>query len=250
MNALLTFTRSSIGQKILMGVTGLGLTVFVVSHLIGNFTILMGAEAFNGYAFFLEHLAHGMFIKLAEVGLIAFFLIHAVNGIQVHLAKKKAREEGYQVAEDAGGTSRKSLASKTMIITGPILLLFVILHVIHFKFGAGMEDHARYVYDYHGKEIRNLYLLVVEQFQNPLIVLLYIIAMVALGFHLVHGAWSALQSLGATSQRYLSMLVTLSLGLGILLAIGFIYIPLHVLVFLDPDTTVTSFVELTHGATP
>jgi succinate dehydrogenase / fumarate reductase cytochrome b subunit len=247
MNTLLNFARSSIGRKAVMGVTGLALAVFVITHLIGNFTLLIGAEAFNGYAYFLEHLAHGMFIKLAEAGLIAFFLIHGVNGIQVYHAKKKARAKGYMVEEDAGGASRKSLASRSMIITGPLLLVFVVLHVIHFKYGPGMDDHARYVYDLHGKEIRNLYLMVVEEFQNPLMVLLYTAAMVGLGFNLVHGIWSGIQSLGVTNKRYLPGLVTMSLVLGTALAIGFIYIHIHIMVFLDPGTLVESFVQSTGG---
>lgn len=248
MNGFLRFARSSVGRKVLTGATGLGLVAFVTIHLIGNFTLLMGPEAFNGYAYFLEHLAHGMFVIVAELGLAAFFAIHAFNAIQVHLGKKKARSTPYAIQGDAGGPSRKSIASMTMIISGPLLLIFVIYHVFHFKLGPGMEDNAKYIFLYHGKEIRNLYLLVVEQFQNPLIVLIYVVAMAALGLHLVHGIWSALQSLGAANRKFLPMLVCFSLVLGILLAAGFIYIPIHTWLFLDPDTTVQTLIHSSQGA--
>lgn len=247
MNALMNFAKSTIGQKIIAAVTGLGLTTFVIIHLIGNFTILMGPEAFNGYAYFLEHLAHGWFIILAELGLIAFFATHAATGIRVYLGKRRARTQGYVVQGDAGGPSKKSLASRSMIITGPLLLLFVILHVLHFKFGPDMSDSARYIFEYKGMDIRNLWLLVVEEFQKPVIVFLYVAAMIGLGFHLVHGVWSGLQSLGATNKRYISTAVTVSLVLGLALAIGFIYIPVHTMLFIDPSPTIDSFMTTPGG---
>jgi succinate dehydrogenase / fumarate reductase cytochrome b subunit len=235
-NNLMQMAWSSVGRKVLMALTGLGLALFVVIHLLGNLLILVGAEAFNSYAYFLEHLGHGAFIYIADAGLLAFFLIHAASGIEVYRGKRRARAQGYELPGDAGGASKKSFASLSMIITGPIILLFVILHVIHFKFGPGMEDAARYVFPYEGKEIRHLYLLVVEAFQNPVIVIGYVAVMLMLGLHLQHGVWSGFQSLGWTNRKVLPVLVSVSWVLGVLLALGFVYIPIHVFAFLDPET--------------
>ena len=232
---------SSVGRKIIMALTGLSLFLFVVAHLIGNLTILMGAEAFNGYAHFLMSLMHGKFIYLAEAGLILFFLLHAWSGIKVWLQKRGAREQGYEVVGNAGGASQKTLASRSMILTGPVLLLFVILHVKHFKFG------PVYTTMVHGEEVRDLFRLVVDEFNKPVMVLLYVVTMVLLGTHLKHGVWSAFQSMGWTSKRVLPALTTLSAVTGVALAAGFIYVPLHVFFFIDPQTALDAAAQITSG---
>lgn len=234
MGTLVKSLWTSVGRKVLMALTGLALFLFVVAHLVGNFTLLISSEAFNGYAYFLEHLGHGAFIYFAEAGLIAFFLLHAVSGVTVWMQKRAARRQGYQIVADAGGASKKSLASRTMIITGPILLLFVVLHVRHFKFGPVYETIV------HGVEMRDLYLLVVQEFNKLPVVAAYIVVMVLLGFHLWHGVWSAFQSLGLTNKRTLPALTALSIVLGVALAVGFIYIPLHVFLFIEPDGASTA----------
>jgi succinate dehydrogenase / fumarate reductase cytochrome b subunit len=223
---------SSVGRKVLMAITGLGLFGFVAAHLVGNLTLLIGADAFNAYAYFLEHLGHGFVLYLFEAGLIAFFLLHAVSGVKVWWQKRQARRTPYEVTADAGGASRKSLASRTMILTGPVLLVFVVLHVYHFKFGPGLGEGLVTVV--HGTEMRDLYRLVMHEFNKAPVVLAYAAAMIFLGFHLVHGFWSGLQSLGAANERVLPVLTAVSFALGIVLAFGFLYIPFHVL-FLVPD---------------
>lgn len=223
---------TSVGRKILMAATGLGLFLFVLIHLLGNLTLLVGAEAFNGYAHFLEHLGHGAFIYVADAGLVLFFLAHAHSGLKVYLQKRKARSVGYQVEGDAGGASRKTLASKTMIVTGPIILIFVVLHVLHFKFGPGEEAGLTTVI--HDVEMRDLYALVVHEFNRPAIAFGYMAVMLMLGLHLRHGFWSAFQSLGATSRKYMPLLSVLSVVFAVVLAVGFLYIPLHILAFV-PD---------------
>lgn len=232
MTLLVKRLRTSVGRKALMALTGLGLFLFVVAHLLGNFTLLMGPDAFNGYSHFLVTFAHGWFVILADLGLVAFFLVHSVAGIKVWLQKRRARDREYEVVSDAGGASRKTLASRTMIVTGPILLVFVIYHVLHFKFGPG--ESQGYTTVVHGVEMRDLYRYVVEEFNKVPVTLGYMMVMALLGFHLSHGIWSGFQSLGWTNRKYLPALVTCSLVFGAILAVGFLYIPLHALVVLDP----------------
>ena len=217
-----------------MGVSGLILILFLIGHLIGNLTILLGAEAFNGYAHFLMSLGHGM--------LIYFFAAHVITGIQTALLNRSARDEDYLDKADAGGASRKTIASKTMIYTGLVMLLFIVMHVNHFKFGAGAEQE--YVTNVHGEEARDLYRLVVEEFKKPMVSLAYVIAIGIMFFHLRHGFWSAFQSMGVGSKRLTPILNVAGIILSIILVFGFVLLPLYVLFFVNPpDLTAAA-----HGA--
>lgn len=233
---MLTFmdaSRSSIGKKFISGATGFGLVVFVVTHLTGNLTLLLGPEAFNAYTKFLHDLLHGAFIWIADIGLILFFGGHAVTGISVARKRRQARPIGYSVSGDAGGQSRKSVASRSMILSGLLLLVYVVFHVWHLKFG------PHYVTLVDGEESRDLYRLVVEEFNRPWIVAVYVGAMLTLGLHLRHGAWSMLQSLGMMNSRAAKIAYPAGVGLAILLAFGFIVLPLYVFVALDPIAPAT-----------
>lgn len=217
---LAAMINSSVGKKFLQAITGLGLFAFVIMHLIGNLTLLLGPSAFNGYAYFLEELGHGMVVPLADCGLLLFFGVHIVTGIRVALFDKgKARPQGYQVDGDAGGKSRKSLASKSMIVTGILLAIFLPIHLWNFKYAAttgyGPPEH----------QMRDLYLVVENLFSQPGWVVFYVVVMVALGFHLWHGVWSAFQSLGLTHPRWLPVLNLIGWGFAFLLAVGFVYLP-------------------------
>ncbi len=219
---------SSVGKKLITGITGLGLVGFVITHLIGNLTLLIGAEAFNEYTYFLHHLGHGWFVILAEMGLIGFFLLHIVSGLRVAMSRRLGRPKGYVVRGDAGSPSRKTAASRSMAISGIFLLVFVVLHVRHFKFG------PEYTTLVHGEPSRDLYRLVVAEFQEPLVVGAYVLSMLFLGLHLRHGVWSMIQSLGGLSRKLLPLAYTAALFVGALLALGFIILPLYIYFFVDP----------------
>jgi succinate dehydrogenase / fumarate reductase cytochrome b subunit len=221
---------SSVGKKVITGVTGLALFGFVIVHLLGNLTLFIGPEAFNGYAYFLEHALHGWLIYAFEVVLIAFFLFHIAAAVTVAwLDKRRARPTGYAMVRDAGGGSRKTLSSRTMIYTGIILLVFVVIHVKMFKFA----DHPLITRS-DGHAMKNLYAVVVDAFNDPLIVAAYVAVMILLGFHLRHGVWSAFQSLGWASERSLPLLTGLALVFAVLLAVGFLILPIYIFLFVDP----------------
>lgn len=212
---------SSVGKKFITGVTGFGLFGFVVVHLIGNLTLLAGSEPFNAYAHFLTTFGHGKAIYVAEVILFAIFAFHIVAGISVWLSKQSARPHGYVRYSDAGGNSQKTFSSKTMAYTGIILAVFTIIHVWQFRLGAD--------YPVGGQEgVRDLYRLVVETFQNGAWVWFYVVAMLLLGFHLRHGFWSMFQSLGANNKRLLPLWKGLGIASAIILAVGFLLLPLYI----------------------
>lgn len=222
---------SSIGKKIVTGITGLGLFGFVVVHLLGNLTLFIGQEAFNSYAYFLEHLLHGWLIIAFEIGLTAFFAFHIIAGVYVALIdKERARPVKYAKVRHARGTSKKTLSSRSMIITGIVLGAFVVWHVNMFKFG----DHGVYVHP-NGTEMKDLYTLVVASFSELWITAAYVAVMILLGFHLRHGVWSAFQSLGLNSTRSAPLVEGLGFAFALALAIGFVILPLYIYVFVEPE---------------
>lgn len=216
---------SSVGKKYLNAISGLALFGFIIVHLGGNLTLFAGGkgELFNSYAHHLESL--GPLLVVAEIGLIAFFLFHIGSAISVRMSKREARPVPYAVTASKGGPSRQSLASRSMLVTGLVLLLFIPLHVWMFKFNGG-SPHA--MTELHGKEVKDLYALVVATFQNPGVVGLYTAVMLLLGLHLRHGFWSALQSLGAMSPKLSPVIYSAGLLLAILLAGGFLILPLWI----------------------
>lgn len=218
---------SSVGKKFITGITGLILVLFLTAHLIGNLLLFVGPEAFNGYAYFLEHFLHGWAIYLAEAGLILFFVMHIGAGISVVRSKRAARPTPYVKVTNAGGRSRKSVSSSSMIVTGLVLLIFVVLHVRMFKYG---ETETVLV---HGHEAKDLYGLVVYAFKSVPIALSYTVVMALLGLHLRHGIWSAFQSLGVSNPRFSGVIYIGGIALAVLLAFGFLLFPLIILLFFE-----------------
>lgn len=224
---VITAIRSSVGKKMVMAVTALSLVLFVIVHLLGNLTLLGGnPTSFNAYAHKLESL--GGLLYVAEIGLVVLFITHLTIAFFIVGRKKKARPVGYYMKKSLGKPSRKSIGSSTMIYTGIILIVFTIIHLIHFKFGPGISEGYIKVVD--GEVVRDLYRLVIEGFKNPISVAFYTIVMILLAFHLSHGFWSAFQSLGANHPRYTPVLYGIGIFLAITLGIGFLAIPIVIYV--------------------
>lgn len=209
---------SQVGRKILTGITGVLLVLFVIAHLIGNLQLLdPDPEPFNAYGALLH--GTGILLYLVEIGLAVVILLHAFIGISIWLRRRKARKNGYVESRSKGGASKQSVASRTMAITGTVLLIFLVIHIIQFRFG----PDVRAVVD--GESVHDLHLLVEQTFSHLGWVIFYVGVMLLLGFHLRHGIWSALQSLGAMKPRWSRGIYSLALVLGILIAVGFIILP-------------------------
>ncbi len=234
---------TSPGKKLLNGATGLLLVGFIIVHLLGNLTFLIGPSAFNGYAHFLETVGHGWALHVAEVLLLLIIVFHATAGVIVWLDKRRARGVGYTRVGDAGGDSRKTFSSRTMIWTGLALGIFVYVHVRMFRFGpayvipldpAPGAAAAGPGAPRAAEGMRDLYGLVVHAFRSPLTTWAYVTVMAVLGFHLRHGFWSALQSLGWTNARLIPLLWAAGLVVAIVLAAGFLFLPLYIHYGVDP----------------
>ncbi len=236
MLTLLTAFQNSVGRKLLTGVTGIALVLFLITHLSANLTLFAVPDpidnadnVFNQYALFLKNL--GWLLYVAEIGLAAIFLIHAYLGAAIWWRKRQARPEAYVVTASKGGASRQSFSSRTMIVSGLLLFVFMFMHLKTFKFGPGWNpaDAGYTAILADGTQIRNLSKLTIEIFRDSLgYVLFYCGIMVMLAFHLRHGVWSALQSLGAMSKGAAPVVYTVAGLIGIAIALGFFVLPIWI----------------------
>lgn len=211
---------SSVGTKVLIALTGLALFLFLITHLAGNLLVLAGPETFNAYS---HKLISNPLIYIAEAGLAAVFLLHIWKTVRNFFRNSAARPTRYAVKKPAGHTSRKSVSSTTMIVSGTTILVFLLLHLKTFKFGA--------YYDAAEPGVRDLYRLTLEVFHKPGYVIWYVIAMVFIGMHLRHGITSALQSLGAIPSGVTRKVLTAGVIIAALIAGGFAMIPIWVYLF-------------------
>jgi succinate dehydrogenase / fumarate reductase cytochrome b subunit len=208
---------SSVGTKVLIGVTGLCLFLYLILHLVGNALVFFGPDTFNGYAHLL--ISNPLIVPI-EVGLLAIFLLHVFKTVKMYFDNRQARPDGYEVKRMAGHTSRKSVASSTMFWTGVVTFIFVVVHLKQFKFGM--------LYHVGDTDVRDLYRLEMELFSQAATVALYAVAMILIGLHLRHGISSAVQSLGLDSPRHTSKILAGGTILAILIAGGLGFIPLWV----------------------
>jgi len=212
---------SSVGKKFIMGLSGLVLIGFVAGHLFGNLLLFSeNPDPFNSYSHFLVNL--GTLLYIVEFGLIISIILHIIVGVSVFAGGKTARPVPYHTKKSAGKPSRMNFSSLTMIYTGIILGVFIVLHVMTFKYG------PNYTTTVDGVEMRDLYRLVTEIFNKEWYVAWYVFAMVFLGFHLRHGFWSAFQSLAFYHPRYTPFIYGLGYVVSILLSLGFIVMPLWI----------------------
>jgi succinate dehydrogenase / fumarate reductase cytochrome b subunit len=223
---------SSVGKKLLNGATGVLLLAFIVAHLAGNLTIFVGPDALNLYAATTHAL--GPLLIAIELALGAVFLLHAVSAIVVWRDNRRARSSRYVVVASKGGASKQTVASRSMIVTGIVLLVFLVIHLWQFRFGPG--EAQGYVTRIGDREVWDLWRIVVETFKQPLWVAFYLIVMALLGLHLRHGFWSAFQSLGALGRTWRPVAFSAGVVFALVIAAGFFALPLYVY-FLVPLPT-------------
>ena len=208
---------SSVGTKLLIGLTGLLLFAYLLLHLAGNLLVFAGRDTFNHYA---HALVSNPLVIPVEIGLIGVFVLHVYKTVGMWHRNRAARPVGYEKKAWAGHTSRKSVASATMIWTGLVTLVFVGVHLQQFKFGAWYEAGD--------PPIRDLYRTEAEVFTSPIWVTAYVFCMVLVGFHLRHGIASAFQSLGADHPFYTKRIVAVGTIVAVAIAAGFAVIPVWV----------------------
>jgi len=211
MNWYLFILGSSVGKKILMAVTGLGMIGFLAGHLLGNMMAFAGADAFNGYA---EKL-HSMqpYLSVFNIGLATLGLVHIAVGILLFFENLRARPKSYKVVQNPGG---RTIGSNTMPYTGVLILIFVISHLLKFTFT--------------DKSVTPIYQQMAATFSNPLWVIFYVAAMVIVAVHLSHGSWSLFQTLGLNHPRYMPLIMKLGLTVAFVFGIGFGMVPIFIMI--------------------
>lgn len=199
---------SSIFMKVIMAITGLLWLGFVISHLSANLVMYAGPTTFNAYPEMLRKF--GVLLWVAEAGLVVLLASHVFSAIRLTSLNKSARPREYEAKATQG---KATFASRSMIVGGLILLIFLVTHIWMFKFGDWSGEHG-------------LWGLVMRTFENPLMVAWYVLAMLALGLHLSHGFGSAFQTLGIFKPAWRKLLWRVGAGVGWLIAVGFATIPI------------------------
>jgi succinate dehydrogenase / fumarate reductase cytochrome b subunit len=214
MNILLQYLRSSVGRKQIMGASGVYLYFFLLVHLAGNLGMLTGAEHFNGYGYLMLHTLREV-VYPVEFSLLAAFLFHLYFGLKLSLENRAARQGRYAVN---ASKAKRGPYSRFMAVSGVWLLIFVLAHVPHLRFGAysGMRTVL-----YDGVPVRDLYGTTLHFFAKGWFTLFYIVSFGFLFTHLAHGVQSSLQSLGFTHPRYNASLRRASMAYAILICGGF-----------------------------
>ena len=206
----------SLFQKYLMGLTGLGLALFVLLHMLGNLLIFCGAQSYNLYA---HKLTSNPFLLAFEGGLLVLFICHIILALVLSIKNKLSRPQKY--ARPATGFKATAFYQKTLLVQGLVILIFVIWHLITFKFG------PYYEVTYGEETVRDLFRLLIEVFQNPFMVVGYLLALLILSFHLFHGVASSVQSLGLSHPRFEPWIKKVSLVYTVLVTAGYMVLPVY-----------------------
>lgn len=212
MSWLLKSLRSSIGKKFVMAVTGLSLILFLTVHLINNLFLFAGSDGFNMLVSSLD--AVKPLVRVAELILLLVFLFHIYNGLKLWWENKKANPENYAIN---ASKENSTIYSRTMIVTGSIIFIFLVAHLstLWVRFNFGMGGTHEY-YD-----------VIVELFSSVPPVVIYLIAMILLGFHLNHGFQSAFQTFGWHHKKYTPLIEKIGTLVALIYTLGFSSIPIY-----------------------
>ena len=217
MTAATRALASTVGIKYLVAASGAVLVLFVFVHMLGNLQIYLGPDALNAYAAAIK--GTGAMVWVARAGLLAALAVHVWGIATLTVRNRAARSQPYDMKRPLLST----FASRHMLLTGLVLLAFVVYHLLHFTVGATHPEHFE-MYDSHGRH--DVFSMVVLGFREPLVALSYIAAMALLGLHLGHGVGSAFRSTGLSGPRSRARLEGFGRLLAVAVVAGNISIPL------------------------
>lgn len=215
MDIFVSFYQSSIGKKLLMGLTGFFLCTYLIVHLGGNLLLFKndGGAAFDTYA---EILPSIVFIRIIEIGLFAIFFFHIFLGSYLWVKNKQARPVRYKMNK---AQENSALSSRTMFLTGSITFIFLVIHMRSFWFASRFATEEHF----------SMYAAVKDAFANPVYSGFYVVAMFLLGFHLRHGFQSAFQTFGLKNKKYTPLIETIGFLFWLVLPAGFAAMPIFFL---------------------
>ena len=215
---LLSFYRSAVVKKWLMALSGIVLLGYVLAHLIGNLKVFLGREHINEYARWLRDLGepalpHEVVLWLMRAVLLGAFVLHIVAAYQLTMVNRKARTTAYKSPRDYAVAT---YASRTMRWSGVIVLLFVIFHLLDLTFGTANPDFIE------GDPYNNM----IVSFRQVPVAIAYVVANLALGIHIFHGAWSMFQSLGVNNPRFNALRRSFATAFTAVIVVGNLSMPL------------------------
>jgi succinate dehydrogenase / fumarate reductase cytochrome b subunit len=217
------FFTSSIGKKITMSLTGIFLISFLVVHVGINACIWAndGGQMFNLASHFM---ATTVVIRIIEVGLFAFLILHIIQGLVLEVQNRSRRKTGYAVPM---GNRGSKWYSRSMGLLGTLLLFFLVIHLAHFWVPSRFTELP--AIEYNGKEVANQYAEIVRIFQSPVVVVLYVLGCLSLMYHLLHGFQSAFRTLGVPDGKYIVLIKNFGFGFAIIISLAFAMMPVSVI---------------------
>lgn len=225
MNLITGLFKSSLGKKYLMAISGFALFLFVVGHMLGNLQIFLGPEMINAYGDFLQ--SKPELVWIVRIGLLAMVMLHIWSAIKLSAENRAARPVGYGEYKPVGS----SYASRTMMVSGLVILTFIIYHLLHFTVQTEGINFANTDFKtlHDAKQRHDIYNMMIIGFQQPIVAIFYIVSMALLSLHLSHGVSSMFQSLGWKNRKYGKLIDRLALIAAGVLIVGYSAIPLAVL---------------------
>ena len=210
--------KSSIGRKLVMSISGLALILFLTFHMSMNLVALFSEEAYNAVC---EFLGANWYALVASIGLAVLFLVHIIYAFILTVQNRKARgNDRYAVIDKPKGVE---WASQNMLVLGIIVLLGLLLHVFNFWYNMMFAE----IFGLMGAHSpSNGFAYIKDTFANPVYVVLYVIWIVAIWFHLSHGFWSAMQTLGVNGKIWFNRWKAIGLIYSTLLMLGFLIVVL------------------------
>ena len=222
MNWVVNTLKSSVGKKLLMGVTGLLLCLFLIVHLAGNLLMYVGPDAYNAYA----HTPHSQewFVKIAEVGLLGLFGLHIWLGLETSRENRSARSQRYRVKRSKipGRKIPFNVSPENyMLMTGVIVLAFLLIHLDDFTFNLTMPEELE------GREPFDKAMIIMR---HPVSFVSYLVGVILLGWHLAHGVTSMFQTLGLRHPKYDGLTQKAGPVFALIIAVGFASFPIYAVI--------------------
>jgi succinate dehydrogenase cytochrome b subunit len=216
---------SSIGKKLLMSLTGIFLILFLIIHLMGNLAVFKedGGLSFNAYS---EFMSTNVIIKTISYALYLSILAHSIIATWLWISNKRARPSRYAVTS---ANENSTWASRSMMLLGSLVFIFIIIHLKDFWWQFKMGGTTDFAIDQGGN--KDLYAVVMSQFQSTVTLIIYVTGLIALAFHLWHGFQSAFQTLGLEHKRYTPAIRFLGKLYAILIPAGFATMPVYIYFF-------------------
>jgi len=214
------FFTSSIGKKFIMSLTGIFLISFLVVH-VGVNACIWANDSGQMFNLASHYMGTTVVVRIVEVGLFAGLLLHIIQGYVLEVQNRSKRKTGYAVSY---GNRGSKWYSRSMGLLGTLLLFFLLIHLAHFWVPSRFTELPSV--EYNGREVANQFAEMIRVFQNPVVVVIYVLGCISLLYHLLHGFQSAFRTLGVPNGKYISLIKNVGFGFAIIVSLAFAMMPI------------------------